>query len=400
MSIISMFHGSFCRQQEILRSLSSRAGLPVVDDRVLLDMTAGRLGCRADALERTLLPADGPKQFLALEKRRNLAAVKSVLADSLREDMICVGIFTHLIPRAISHVLHVLVIADFRFRVRQAAAELGIGADMARERLLKDDQAAAVWTEELLQKEPWDHSLYDVVLPMDRKRVDQAVESIQAQAARDVLQPTAQSRKAVEDFRLGAKVELALADEGHGIAVEADDAVVALTIARKVIMLSRMEAELRAIAAAVPGVSEVHVRLGPEFYQKSMYRKHEPQAAGKLLLVDDEREFVHTLSERLMMREIGSAVVYDGEQALAFVEEDEPDVMVLDLKMPGIDGLEVLRRITSTHPDVRVIILTGHGSKEDERQCLELGAYAYLQKPVDIDVLTKLLRQARGDAPE
>jgi DNA-binding response OmpR family regulator len=93
------------------------------------------------------------------------------------------------------------------------------------------------------------------------------------------------------------------------------------------------------------------------------------------------------------MREIGSAVVYDGEQALAYIEEENPPVIILDLKMPGIDGIEVLRRVKASHADINVIILSGHGSKEDEKKCLELGAVAYLQKPVDIDNLTSLLKK-------
>jgi two-component system, OmpR family, response regulator CpxR len=69
-------------------------------------------------------------------------------------------------------------------------------------------------------------------------------------------------------------------------------------------------------------------------------------------------------------------------------------VMILDLKMPGIDGIEVLRRVKSTNPDIEVIILTGHGSETDRKVCLELGAFAYLQKPVDIDVLSETLKKA------
>ena len=115
---------------------------------------------------------------------------------------------------------------------------------------------------------------------------------------------------------------------------------------------------------------------------------------SKVLLVDDEREFVQTLSERLMMREIGSAVVYDGEQALSLVREDEPEVIVLDLRMPGIDGIEVLKRLKREHPVVEVIILTGHGSDKDREVCMQLGAFAYLEKPVDLDRLHQAMREA------
>ena len=113
-----------------------------------------------------------------------------------------------------------------------------------------------------------------------------------------------------------------------------------------------------------------------------------------ILLVDDEREFVQTLSERLSMREVGSHAVFDGESALEMMSEDEPEVMVLDLKMPGIDGLEVLKRTKTDRPDVEVIILTGHGSEADKEECMKLGAFAYLQKPVDIELLSDTLKRA------
>jgi DNA-binding NtrC family response regulator len=115
---------------------------------------------------------------------------------------------------------------------------------------------------------------------------------------------------------------------------------------------------------------------------------------SKVLLVDDEREFVQTLSERLQMRDLPTAVVYDGEQALSYLNEEEPEVMILDLRMPGIDGVEVLRRVKKEHPAVEVIILTGHGTEKDAILTSELGAFAYLEKPVEIDKLAQTVKAA------
>jgi DNA-binding response OmpR family regulator len=114
----------------------------------------------------------------------------------------------------------------------------------------------------------------------------------------------------------------------------------------------------------------------------------------KVLLVDDEEEFVRSLAERLSLRELSSDTVYDGEQALSFVDRQEPDVMVLDLKMPGIDGMEVLRQIRKTYPDIQVIILTGHGTKQHEDEARRLGAFDYMEKPVNIDVLVRSMKAA------
>ena len=114
----------------------------------------------------------------------------------------------------------------------------------------------------------------------------------------------------------------------------------------------------------------------------------------RVLLVDDEKEFVSTLAERMQMRGFDPEVAFSGEQALEMLKKDIPDVMVLDLKMPGIDGLEVLRRARKTHPRLQVIILTGHGSERDEEAARRLGAFDHLQKPVDINELVEVMEQA------
>ena len=114
----------------------------------------------------------------------------------------------------------------------------------------------------------------------------------------------------------------------------------------------------------------------------------------KVLLVDDEEDFVKSLSERLEMRDLGPKVALNGKQALESLDEDATGVVVLDLKMPGMDGMEVLRRVRKAYPNVQVIILTGHGTDKDEEEAKKLGAFAYLQKPVDMDRLVDVLKKA------
>jgi DNA-binding NtrC family response regulator len=114
----------------------------------------------------------------------------------------------------------------------------------------------------------------------------------------------------------------------------------------------------------------------------------------RVLLVDDEQEFVQSLAERLSMRELGSNTAYNGEQALSFVSQQEPDVMLLDLKMPGMDGMEVLRQVKKSYPAIQVIILTGHGNKQHEDEARRLGAFDYMEKPVDIDMLVSSMKAA------
>jgi DNA-binding NtrC family response regulator len=114
----------------------------------------------------------------------------------------------------------------------------------------------------------------------------------------------------------------------------------------------------------------------------------------KVLFVDDEEEFVQTLAERVRMRDLGSEVALDGNEALAKLAEKIPDVMVLDFHLPGIDGLTVLEQVKKTYPQIQVIMLTAHGTSEVEKKARDLGAFDYLQKPVAIDKLTKTIEKA------
>jgi len=140
----------------------------------------------------------------------------------------------------------------------------------------------------------------------------------------------------------------------------------------------------------------------PEMAKEVMDRKPAPkeepaeksESTLKVLLVDDEEDLVRTMAERMEMRELGSDVALDGQQALNMIEDDIPDVIVLDLRMPGMDGMEVLRRVKETYPQIAVIIMTGHGSDQDEKEARRLGAFDYLRKPVDMAQLIEVVRSA------
>jgi DNA-binding response OmpR family regulator len=123
-----------------------------------------------------------------------------------------------------------------------------------------------------------------------------------------------------------------------------------------------------------------------------------PPEEERVLLVDDEKEFVETLSERLRTRGFDTSTALSGEQALSIFDDVPAKAVVLDLKMPGMDGLVVLRRIKSRHPDIEIIMLTGHGSDKERQTAMDLGAFAYFTKPQDIDVLAAAIRRALESA--
>ncbi len=107
----------------------------------------------------------------------------------------------------------------------------------------------------------------------------------------------------------------------------------------------------------------------------------------KVLLVDDEASFVETLSKRLALRRLEVVTAASADEALAILDRDEIDVVVLDVRMPGIGGIEATRMIRKAHPAVEVILLTGHASLEASMEGMTMGAFDYLLKPVSIDEL-------------
>jgi DNA-binding response OmpR family regulator len=116
--------------------------------------------------------------------------------------------------------------------------------------------------------------------------------------------------------------------------------------------------------------------------------------ALRVLIVDDEAELVTALKERLTLRGFAAEGVTTGTDALAYLEENSCDVVLLDVKMPGLGGLEVIQRIKTHWLTLEVVLLTGHGSERDVEEGMASGAFDYLMKPVKIDDLVQVLEAA------
>ncbi len=396
MSIITLFSGSFCNENPVIEEVVSRTGYRLITDTEVVAQ-ASRLSQMAESkIMRAFSAGTSVFNKFTHEKELSIAFLKLALAELTPDDRALVTCFCgQLIPKTVSHSLRVCLIANLKYRIEAASQEQGISDKEAARLVQKREEDCAAWTDRLFkQSDPWHASLYDIVIPADKMTPVDAATLISDNALSEVVRPTESSKQALADFRLASATEVALAREGHNVDVNAKDGSITITINKQVLMLSRLQEELRSIAEQVPGVSGVETKIGKGFHKSDIYRKHNFEMPSKVLLVDDEREFIQTLSERLMMRDLGPAIAYDGESALDLIREDEPDVMIVDLKMPGINGLEVLRKVKQMRPEIEVIILTGHGHEEDRELCMQLGAFAYLQKPLDINVLSETIKKA------
>ena len=394
MAVITIFSASCCHGEEVAAGVADRLGFDRLDDETLLSAASAEFKASPDKLSRAMLGTPRFFNRLTREKEKCAAFLRVAVSGVIEPDnLVYRGFGGLLLPNTLAHVLRVCLAATQEYRVRQAESQ-GLPKKEAQRRIAKDDEACAEWTKFLFDLGPWDKSLYDTFLPMQTVSVDEAVNVLCEYARRPALKTIPDARQTLADCRLAAQVNRALVEKGHDTDVSCQDGHATILIRKYTMRMQRLQEELETIAKGVPGVKAATARPGPHCSQPSVYAPLSVDIPSKVLLVDDEREFVHTLSERLQTRSIEPAIAYDGEEALTMVEADQPDVMVLDLKMPGIDGLEVLRRVKQKHPETEVIILTGHGSEAEEALAAQLGAFAYLRKPVDIDILTDTMKSA------
>ena len=116
----------------------------------------------------------------------------------------------------------------------------------------------------------------------------------------------------------------------------------------------------------------------------------------KILLVDDEKDFLDVMSERIEARGMEVTTAESAVKALKQVESGGFDAIILDLMMPGMDGLETLKAIKKKNPDLQVILLTGHATIEKGIEAMKLGAMDFLEKPADLDKLTEIIKKAQA----
>ena len=314
MSIIGVFSGTFCNDEPVMRELHRQTGYKMVSDQEMVHKASELCGLSESKIERAFTAKTSVFNNFTHEKERSIAHLKLAVAQQLLEDeVIFNGFCCHLIPSKVTHALRVCLIADLKFRKETAEKEMGISEKDALALIRKQDEDRAAWVLDCRgKKDPWDATLYDMVIPMDKSEVEKVVSDMGSNIKSDLLKPSESSRKAAQDFLLSASVGAALTREGHNAAVEAEEGAVTIIINKHVLMLSRLEEELKSIASRLPGVVSVSTKVGKDYYKADIYRKFDFEAPSKVLLVDDEREFVQTLSERLLMRDMGSAVAYDG----------------------------------------------------------------------------------------
>jgi len=117
----------------------------------------------------------------------------------------------------------------------------------------------------------------------------------------------------------------------------------------------------------------------------------------KVLLVDDEKEFLEIMSERMKSRGMTVTTAQSADQALKLIGEKTFDAIVMDFQMPGMDGMKALKAIKNKKPELQIILLTGYATVEKTVEAMKIGATDFLEKPADLEALTKKIKLAKAE---
>jgi two-component system, OmpR family, response regulator CpxR len=258
MSTITIFTGLYCNDEAITRRVLEETGYTMVSDADVIAHAAAGSGIPDTRIQNVLSGKSSVFNKFTREKERVMAFLRLAVAEILARDrLLFLGFCGHLIPRDIAHVLKICLIADMKSRARAAGKDARSEKETL-EQIHRQDEIAAIWVNDLFKtKDPWNPVLYDMVIPTDKKTPEEIVGMIRDNLASEIIKPTQSSIKAADDFMLACRVEVALAREGHQVDVKARDGGITLTINRNVLMLGRLEQELKGIAEKVEGVGSV-----------------------------------------------------------------------------------------------------------------------------------------------
>ncbi len=302
MALVAIDAGVFCRGREVADGVQERLGAGKLSDEELFDLAAERSGIESSRFKKLMY---GPRSLLdgfRKDQVRLIAHLRAAAAETFgAESRVYLGRAGHLLPPSLTHVLKVCLAGTPESRKRQAMSE-GFSNREAQRQIRADDEQRAEWTGVLFDRSPWDRDLYDIFLAMQEMSVDDAVEMVSNHALLPAVVVTPSVEQAMQDFRLAAAVGVTLAEAGADVDVICSDGRITILIKKHSIFLERYERELTETASTVPGVRSATARPGPQYREPGISFDIDIDVPSKILLVDDENEFVNALSERLQTR--------------------------------------------------------------------------------------------------
>lgn len=254
MSIITISRGSYSKGKEVAEKTAQRLGYECVSRDIVLEASQ-EFNIPEVKLIRAIHDAPSILSRFSHENEKYIAYIQKALLEHFRKDNVVYhGLAGHFFVYRVSHVLKVRIIADLEDRVKLEMEREGISRDEALHLLKKDDEERRKWSQHLYGIDPWDPSLYDLVIHIHKITVDDAVDTICHAVGLPEFQPTAESRKTMEDLVLSAEVKAALINIDPHLKVTADDGHVLVQTESK---LLQEESQVRNIEKILKTIQQV-----------------------------------------------------------------------------------------------------------------------------------------------
>ncbi|MGD9080781.1 MAG: cytidylate kinase family protein [Desulfobacterales bacterium] len=265
MPIITISRGSYSKGKEVAEKVAHKLGYECVSRDIILEASE-EFHVPEIKLIRAIHDAPGILNRLSHEKDKYIAYIQTALLKHFRKDNIVYhGLAGHFFVKGISHVLKVRIIADIEERVKLEMEREKIGWAEALQLLKKDDEERRKWSQHLYGLDPWDSSLYDMVLHIHTITVDDAVDVICHTAGVKDFQATPESKKAMDDLVLATEVRSAVIDLNHGIKISARDGIVFVKSEATPLQQSPLIHDIEKIVKEIPGVKDMRIDVEPIF---------------------------------------------------------------------------------------------------------------------------------------
>ncbi len=266
MAIITISRGSYSKGREVAEKTAARLGYQVVSRDVLIE-ASDRFHIPEIRLVRAIHDAPSILERFTHGKQCYMAYIRSALVSrAVKDNLVYHGLAGHLLLKDIPHVMRVRIIANLEDRVEAEMKREGISAAKARSLLLKDDAERRNWTKSLYGVDPWDPSLYDLVIHVDKLKVDDAVDIIVEAVGRECFQTTPEAQQKIEDLNLACRIKAALVENDCidlGVACEYGNVVVYTKQGCR--HSHRIEETLRRLRREIDEINHVEVYEGLPF---------------------------------------------------------------------------------------------------------------------------------------
>ncbi len=262
MAIITISRGSYSKGKEVAEKVAERLNYRCLSRDVILE-ASGLYHIPEIKLVKAIHDAPSVLDRIRGGKRAYIAYYKSALTGLVREDNIVYhGLAGHLLLKGVPHILKVRIIADLEDRVRNEMKQEGIGENAARSMILKDDQERRKWTMSLYGADPWDSSLYDLVIHIQRFTVSNAVDFVCQAAEMDQFRTTRESQQKMDDLALACRVKAALVELNADVEVTCEYGNVLVFAGTDERLARRLREKVKTLGREIGGINNIEVHSG------------------------------------------------------------------------------------------------------------------------------------------